>query len=78
MGLVGKGYNYLDQSSECNYLTHIVFRLFEHLDKAPNDTMKYRVELLLSPGVTTDLNMIGILYSSPYPPIQYFSGKKRR
>lgn len=61
MGIVGKGYSYLDQSSECNYMTHIVFRLFEHLDRAPTDPCKYRVELLLSPGVSTDLSNIGIL-----------------
>jgi hypothetical protein len=62
MGIVGKGYSYLDQTSECNYLTHIVFRLFEHLDKGPTDPTKYRVELLLSPGVTTDLSSIGIFF----------------
>lgn len=72
MGLVGKGFSYLDQTSECNYLTHIVFRLFEHLDKAPTDPTKYRVELLLSPGVTTDLSHIDMsVHTASIQPLMY-------
>lgn len=71
-GIVGNGHSYLDQTSECNYLTHIVFRLFEHLDRAPTDPNKYRVELLLSPGVTTDLSQIDMAtHTASIQPLMY-------
>lgn len=74
LGIVGKGPSYLDQSSECNYLTHIVFRLFEHLDRANNDPAKYRVELLLSPGVSTDVSTIDMAtHTAPIQPLMYIN-----
>lgn len=49
---------YLDRTSEFNYLTHIVFRLFERVGRDVSDQGRFRVEVLLSPGVSTKLSDI--------------------
>jgi inositol hexakisphosphate/diphosphoinositol-pentakisphosphate kinase len=51
---------YLDRTSEFNYLTHIVFRLFERVGRDKADQGRFRVEVLLSPGVSTRLSDIDV------------------
>jgi len=72
LGLVdpAQSNSYLDQTSEYNYLTHIVFRLFENLEIEASDPRRFRVELLISPGSSTKSSEIDIsTHSAPVKPL---------
>jgi len=43
-----------DRSKELDYLTHIVFRMYECFDVPPDDPLRFRVEIMLSTGVCLD------------------------
>jgi hypothetical protein len=42
----------VDNTPELCYLTHIVLRMFEDLDKHEDDPTRFRIEIAFSPGVT--------------------------
>jgi inositol hexakisphosphate/diphosphoinositol-pentakisphosphate kinase len=42
----------IENTSELCYLTHVVFRMFEDLDKHEDDPTRFRIEILFSPGCT--------------------------
>ena len=44
----------IDNTPELCYLTHIVLRMFEDLDKHEDDPTRFRIEILFSPGVTAE------------------------
>ena len=43
-----------DRSKELDYLTHIVFRMYECFHVPPDDPLRFRVEVMLSTGVCLD------------------------
>jgi hypothetical protein len=48
------------QLRECpDYLTHIVFRMFERLEVAPTDPKRFRLELSYSRGASIDWSVVG-------------------
>mmetsp|Transcript_15778 Transcript_15778/g.26618 ORF Transcript_15778/g.26618 Transcript_15778/m.26618 type:complete len:206 (-) Transcript_15778:745-1362(-) len=48
-------------SIERDYLTHIVIRMYENMDKPIDDEQRFRVEMLFTPGVQCDM------YADPPP-----------
>eukprot|EP00996_Jenningsia_fusiforme_P006434 NODE_77_length_3467_cov_41.352838_g69_i0.p1 GENE.NODE_77_length_3467_cov_41.352838_g69_i0~~NODE_77_length_3467_cov_41.352838_g69_i0.p1 ORF type:complete len:1052 (+),score=181.10 NODE_77_length_3467_cov_41.352838_g69_i0:103-3258(+) len=44
----------LGDCSECDYMTHIVIRMFERREVPVGDPERYRIEILFSPGATLD------------------------
>jgi inositol hexakisphosphate/diphosphoinositol-pentakisphosphate kinase len=44
----------LENIGDLDYLTHIVFRMYERFDFVPTDPRRFRVEILLSTGVGLD------------------------
>ena len=54
-GLVSEmGQHRLHEALELDYMTHIVFRMFERKSLALNDPGRFRVEILFSPGAAHD------------------------
>ena len=45
-----EGKQFMEQTNELSYMTHIVFRMYERFDVDIRDPKRFRVEILLSPG----------------------------
>lgn len=52
--LTGGGRALLDMSTELDYLSHIVFRMYERKGLPEGDPRRFRVEIQFSPGAATD------------------------
>ena len=52
--LLSRSMETLENIGDLDYLTHIVFRMYERFDFAPTDPRRFRVEILLSTGVGLD------------------------
>ena len=51
----------IENTPELCYLTHVVLRMFEDLDKHEDDPTRFRIEILFSPGTS--------LFLPSFPPI---------
>lgn len=52
--LSSHGKDMLDNASELDYLSHLVFRMYERTELHDSDAEKYRVEVYFSPGAVGD------------------------
>ena len=55
----------LSMVSELDYLTHIVFRMYENLQKAEDDPQRFRIEILFSPGCVVNIDDVTKRAASP-------------
>eukprot|EP00959_Pyramimonas_sp_CCMP1952_P243529 5090398-Pyramimonas_sp.AAC.1 len=53
---------------ERDYLTHIVIRMFENMEKQIDDEHRFRIEVLFSPGVHCDPYDASQVSDPPKPP----------
>lgn len=58
----------LSATSELDYLTHIVFRLYERFDVDPGNPERFRIELLFSPGAVKITEAPTDTHVAPVPP----------
>jgi len=68
--IVGEGGQRLLHSvSELDYMTHIVFRMFENKKLALDDPRRFRVEILFSPGAAHDPYEVLVMRADHVVPI---------
>jgi len=58
-------------TSECDYLTHIVIRMYERLDLAATDPRRFRLEVAFSRGAAVDWSVARATPGGPLPESAY-------
>lgn len=68
----------LEGVGDLDYLTHIVFRMYERFDVPPTDPKRFRIEILLSTGVGLDPFKNNVIHEIDKVSDQAFKKEKKR